>query len=117
MFSSNFLSVAGGAVSFRTPCNAERLNAMGAAVWQEVQNVPWSRTDFGQVIHHAVRPSMYAAALAGLQPDAAVWPKAAPPTSIKQTHALLIETSQPYGAVTYTFRIRSFGLVGTVPEV
>jgi hypothetical protein len=117
MFSSKFLSVAGGAVSFRTLCSAERLNAMGAAVWQEVQNVPRSRADFGQVIHHAVRPSMYAAALAGLQPDAAVWAKAEPPASIKQTNALLIETSQPYRAVTYTFRIRSFGFVGTVPEV
>src|SRR5579883_2207610 len=62
-------SIAVGCCSPRAPRREPRDTTYGATVWQETQNVEWSRAALGQSAHQERRPSMYEAAAWGLQED------------------------------------------------
>lgn len=50
--SNTFRSLGEGVDSPETLRSAALPRENGAAVWQETQNVSWSRADFGHEIHH-----------------------------------------------------------------
>jgi len=96
--SSTFCSFGEAADSPKRLRNAALPSENGVAVWQETQNVSWSRAADGHDIHHVDLWSKYAAALAGFQTadEDFSWPNASvPDTPIKRNPAMAANLKRP----------------------